>query len=223
MNAAAGEGGAQVATEPATPGELLRRERERRQLSVQQTAEDLHLDAWTIEALESNRFNALGAPVYARGYLRKYALLLGLSPETVLARYESLSDVPVAPTPIPTSVSAPLRTERISLKRPLLIVAAVLGVALLGWIVQMLMSSPRAPTATIPPPVIEATPPTEARVGTRRAGSGSARRAGSTGRNRSSAEPPASGAGEARGSGRIGAAATDGYGRSAGSFAPRIQ
>ena len=82
-----------------TPGGMLRAERERRGYSVQYAAEDLHLDVWVIEALEANRFAALGAPVYAKGHLRRYAMLLGLAPATVLERYEALSGTPLEPTP----------------------------------------------------------------------------------------------------------------------------
>ena len=89
-----------------TPGALLRRERERRALSVQQSAEDLHLDPWVIEAIEADRFQALGAPVYARGHLRKYAVRLGLSGDDVIARYEALQDRPVETDPIPTAAAA---------------------------------------------------------------------------------------------------------------------
>ena len=120
MNAAAGEEAAQ-SPERVTPGELLRRERERLRLSIREAAEEMHLDASIVEAIEANRFVALGAPVYAKGHLRKYATLLGLAPELVIARYVALSDVPVEPTPIPASVNAPPRTERISLKTPLLV------------------------------------------------------------------------------------------------------
>jgi cytoskeleton protein RodZ len=148
MNAAAGEEGAQAA-EPVTPGELLRRERERRRLSIQQAAEDMHLDAWIVEAIEENRFVALGAPVYAKGHLRKYATLLGLAPELVIARYVALSDVPIEPTPIPTSVNAPPRTERISLKAPLLVAALLIAAAVAWWIVNLLTTS-AAPVVTAP-------------------------------------------------------------------------
>jgi cytoskeleton protein RodZ len=78
----------------STPGALLRQEREQRGLTVQQVSEELHLDAWLVEALEQNRFLALGAPVYAKGHLRKYAVLLGLSPELVLARYQEIAEPP---------------------------------------------------------------------------------------------------------------------------------
>ena len=42
------------------PGSRLQREREKRGLSVIEAAEKLHLDASVVEALESNRFAAVG-------------------------------------------------------------------------------------------------------------------------------------------------------------------
>jgi cytoskeleton protein RodZ len=142
MNAAASDQPPANPPESMTPGELLRRERERRGVSLQQAAEDLHLDAWTVEALEQNRFSALGAPVYAKGYLRKYAALLDLSPDIVIARYESVADRPAAPTPIPIMTSAPPIAPRVSLKKPLLIVAALIALALAVWLVRFLLASP---------------------------------------------------------------------------------
>lgn len=157
MNAEAGVGSGVAGPEPGTPGELLRTQRERRALSVQQAAEDLHLDTWAIEAIEANRFLALGAPVYAKGHLRKYASLLGLSPEMVIARYEALHDTPAEPTPIP--VAAPTRAERKPFRVPLWVFLALL-VGVLGWLVFELLRPPppqenqvftAAPVAEIPP------------------------------------------------------------------------
>jgi cytoskeleton protein RodZ len=68
----------------AVPGERLRAERERRGLSTQKVAEDLHVDVWVVEALEQGRHATLGAPVYVKGHLRKYALLLGLDAEALV-------------------------------------------------------------------------------------------------------------------------------------------
>lgn len=96
----------------ASPGELLRVERERRGMSVQQAADELHLDARLVGAIESNNFLALGAPVYAKGHLRKYASLLGLSPDVVIEHYLTLTDVPPVPTVMPLTASPP--RERIS-------------------------------------------------------------------------------------------------------------
>jgi cytoskeleton protein RodZ len=156
MNAeAGGETRPAAPDEPVTPGELLRRERERRSLTVQQAAEDLHLDTWMIEALEANRFLALGAPVYAKGHLRKYATLLGLSPASILERYEALADTPAEPTPIPASIAAPPVPERRSMKVPLWMGIALLMLAIVWGVVEVwtdkrASSEPPAPVDVAP-------------------------------------------------------------------------
>lgn len=171
MNERAGGASGAAAAEPDTPGGMLRVERERRGYSVQHVAEELHLDIRVIEALETNRFEALGAPVYARGHLRKYATLLGLSPATVLARYEALGGTPPDPTPVPAVMAVPLRVERRRVsKLPLWITAAIVIVAGLAWLVFQLLqargaigttSAVTAPTAPQQPTVNESTTLTE--------------------------------------------------------------
>lgn len=68
-------------------GERLRRAREERGLSLKEAAESLVLKVQVLEALEACRFAELPEPALARGYLRRYALLLGLDPEPLLALY----------------------------------------------------------------------------------------------------------------------------------------
>jgi cytoskeleton protein RodZ len=60
-------------------GLKLKAERERRGVSAQKMADDLHLDGWVIEALEAGEYQRIGPAVYAKGHLRKYAALLGVS------------------------------------------------------------------------------------------------------------------------------------------------
>ncbi len=115
-----------------TPGAMLRQERERRALTIQQAAEELHLDPVMIEAIEANRFTLLGAPVYARGHLRKYASVLGLSPQRIIERYDALSDVPAVPTPVPVRSADTVWRERSSLKLPLWITMVLLALGA-GW------------------------------------------------------------------------------------------
>ena len=62
-----------------TTGKLLRHERERRGLTVQKVADDLRLDKAVVEALEDGTYEQIVPYVYARGHLRKYSQLLGLS------------------------------------------------------------------------------------------------------------------------------------------------
>lgn len=163
MNESAGGASGAAAAGPDTPGGMLRAERERRGLSVQHAAEEMHLDVRVIEAIEQNRFLTLGAPVYAKGHLRKYAALVGLSPATVLERYEALSGTPTVPTPIPAAIATPVRAERRRIpKLPLLIVVAIAVAAGLAWLVLELLRSrisdntatSALPAASAPQPVV---------------------------------------------------------------------
>ena len=78
-------------------GEKLREARERRGLSLGEAARQLALKAEVLEALEECRFERLPEPALARGYLRRYALLLGLDPGPLLAPYPSAAPAPPRP------------------------------------------------------------------------------------------------------------------------------
>lgn len=149
------------AAEDSTPGAILKRERERRALSLQQIADELHLDPWIVEAIEANRFVTLGAPVYARGHLRKYATHLGLSPDEIIERYERLQDTPVVTDPIPTALADPVRPPRRSLKGPAWALVGVLVLALIGWAASELLTNGsmfESPIAATSPPERSAVP-----------------------------------------------------------------
>lgn len=137
------------ALESLTPGELLRRERERRSITPLHIAEELHLDARVVAAIEDNRFEALGPPVYARGHLRQYATLLGLSPQLIIDRYEALTGIrQEAPALMQTtSVSVPVDFERRSLAGPLWSGVGLVAM-LLGWWIWSTVSTPGDPMQT---------------------------------------------------------------------------
>jgi len=90
----------------ASAGERLKLAREQAGLSVEKVAKDLFLDTRVIHAIEVNRFKDLGAPVYAKGYLRKYARLLGVSEEEVLVQYQKSPDATPAPAMIPVALGS---------------------------------------------------------------------------------------------------------------------
>jgi cytoskeleton protein RodZ len=81
---------------PETPGPRLRRERERRGISLQRAADDMRLDPWAIEALESDTYDRVGPAVYAKGHLKQYATLLGVPADEIIAGYEALRLRPAA-------------------------------------------------------------------------------------------------------------------------------
>jgi cytoskeleton protein RodZ len=94
---------AEVAELPTDPGARLRRQRELAGLSEQQVAEQLNLDVVAVLAIEQDDYATLGAPVFARGHLKRYAALLGLAEEEILGAYERSRAQLAQPTLVPKS------------------------------------------------------------------------------------------------------------------------
>ncbi len=73
------------ASSNSTIGERLREARIAHELEPEKVAEELHLDAGVIRAIETGDMAALPAPIFVQGYVRSYARLVGL-PEDELIR-----------------------------------------------------------------------------------------------------------------------------------------
>jgi cytoskeleton protein RodZ len=133
-------------------GARLRASRERRGLTILQAAEKLHVDARVLEALEGEDFAALGAAVYVRGHLRRYAELTGESPEQLQAQYDATAqasrpDLTRIPHGEPRERSSPLMLPTLLL---------VVGVALAGviwWVLKVPGHTPQAVPVTLAAPV----------------------------------------------------------------------
>jgi len=120
---------------PAAPrsiGERLRAGRERAGLSVAAAAEKLHLDIKVIEALEADRFADLGASVYVRGHLRRYADFVGEPGAELVSSYTARESRPPPPdlTQIP---QAERRADPRRLVTPLVGLASAIVVLLAIW------------------------------------------------------------------------------------------
>lgn len=89
-------------------GQRLAEARKARDISIFDIAKELHLDEYKVQALEENKFEVLGAPVFAKGHLRKYAELVGVPIDDILADYYSLNRAVGAP-PV---VGAPRKRQR---------------------------------------------------------------------------------------------------------------
>lgn len=72
----------------ATIGQALREAREAQGMSLEQAAARLRLMHRQIVAMETDDFESLGRPVFARGFVRNYARLLDIDPEPLLADME---------------------------------------------------------------------------------------------------------------------------------------
>jgi cytoskeletal protein RodZ len=118
-------------SDAAAIGRQLLAARERLGISVAQAADSLHVDTAVIDSLEAGRFFALGAPVFARGYLRQYAELLGESLDDVTGRYQTLQESSTAPDITAVPYVAP--AGRPPARWPVVVVALTLVVGALVW------------------------------------------------------------------------------------------
>lgn len=68
-------------------GEELRREREIRGISLKEIADATKVSKRFLEALERNEHKTLPAPAFTRGFVRQYAIYLGLNSDELVDRY----------------------------------------------------------------------------------------------------------------------------------------
>lgn len=82
------------------PGQRLKKARELRGLSLDQVVAELRLSRRIIEGMEADDYPSLPEPAFVRGYMRRYAQLVKLSPDDIAARFdESYSADTATPEP----------------------------------------------------------------------------------------------------------------------------
>lgn len=120
------------------PGAMLRLAREEKGFDTAKLAAELHVPATLFDAMEENRFDVFDAPVYAKGFLRRYSVIVGLDPAVVIAAYDARSGGPAEPTHVPLTPAAPRIRLRLPMRQRLpswrkvavvLVVIAVFGAA----------------------------------------------------------------------------------------------
>ncbi|KPV40476.1 hypothetical protein AN478_06735 [Thiohalorhabdus denitrificans] len=105
-------------------GEQLRRARETAGRTQADMAEELRLTVEHIQALEAEDFSRLPGEAYIRGYLRSYAAVVGLSPDSVIQAFEARqaggdapraeNDTPIIPEPERPMIEHPWRVVSVS-------------------------------------------------------------------------------------------------------------
>ncbi|MDX5379287.1 MAG: DUF4115 domain-containing protein [Halomonas sp.] len=123
-------------TSSASPGELLRRERETQGLSREEVATALNLRPAVVTGMEEDSYEQVPVATYRRGYLRAYARLLGMDDRPVLQAYadrfgsqENEQRVtPVQVTKPPSRIGAWL-FKLVTL----LVIAGLIGLTLVWW------------------------------------------------------------------------------------------
>ncbi|TXH75511.1 helix-turn-helix domain-containing protein [Thiobacillus sp.] len=137
----------------ASVGQILREAREAQGITLDNAAVRLRLMHRQVEAMERDDFESLGQPVFARGFVRNYARLLGLAPESLLARMDGAPAEPAAVAPTEPALPRSWLTSPwliLSLLGLLLVVAV--PIALYAWLNSDGGERPDAPTPAVMQP-----------------------------------------------------------------------
>lgn len=126
----------EVLSEPTVTsgvGHWLQEARKDKDLTAEAVAQALHLDIEIIQALESESFDALGAPVFAKGHLRAVANYLGLNADEAARRFHDSSGLAEDSQPelIVSYHSKPPKDRRWIIGVVLLVLFVLVGA--LGW------------------------------------------------------------------------------------------
>jgi cytoskeleton protein RodZ len=114
-------------------GERFRVAREARGLSLSEVSDQIRIRSVYLAAIEEERWSAIGAPVYVRGFLRTYARFLALDPEEIVTAFNA-EIAPPEQSPEPTPV--PRRSDRGPKTGPWLVwVASLVAMLLVAYVV----------------------------------------------------------------------------------------
>src|SRR5438128_10125594 len=147
-------------------GERLRNAREAKGLTLAVAETLTRIRATCLAALEEEQVDRLPGAAYARGYLRTYALALGLDPDDLMEAYPGAFSQPHEPifTSLPTEIPIrpavpPSLTRRIALYAGGAILVALPGLGLSGY--QQLHQCGQPVPKPAPPPRGAAAHPAE--------------------------------------------------------------
>ena len=145
-----------MSEDPQALGQRLKAERERRGMSTQKIANGMHLDEWVIDALEAGDYQRIGPAVYAKGHLKKYASLLGVSAAPPPSGSEPSPPRPAAAYPPPiVRLDTPKESHAAWPRIGTVAAVAILAGGVFWWREAHQGSS--APAAPVPPPVAAST------------------------------------------------------------------
>lgn len=118
-------------------GERFRAAREARGLSLSEVSEQIRIRSVYLAAIEEERWSAIGAPVYIRGFLRTYARFLGLDPEEIVADFNAVTaPAQTGEEPETEPERAPIRSSRRGKSGSVLVwTAALVAVLLVAFVV----------------------------------------------------------------------------------------
>lgn len=111
-------------------GERIKAARVAQGLSIEDVSAELRIEPHALIALEECRLEKLGAPVFAKGYIKQYGTLVGLNGIELMAEYDRLGGQ--KPVQVEPSKTIRLHDER---QITIWIIAGVALLALVAYLV----------------------------------------------------------------------------------------
>ena len=117
-------------------GQILQKARVQRGIELDEVEQATKVRVKFLRAMEEDRWEALPAPVYARGFLEIYARFLGLDDAALVEEYRRTVEGADRVEPIPPSVIRPgYFKPRRSVRPPRVLLGGLLGAAVLVLVV----------------------------------------------------------------------------------------
>jgi cytoskeletal protein RodZ len=91
---------------PQTFGQQLRRHRDKRRITIDAVAKQTKVSAGLLKALENGDCDRWPGGIYSRGFVRAYAVAVGLDPEDTVSTFTACYPA-FAPEPVPDPATDP--------------------------------------------------------------------------------------------------------------------
>ncbi len=139
------------------PGQRLKKGRELRGLSLAQVSKELHISERYLQAIEADEYGTLPEPAFVRGYMRRYAQLVKLSPDDIASKFDECyaadnsTPEPDARPRNPIQILGDLRRPRIRMAKLLSLLSAALVIVLIFGMLFWKGFSDEPEPAVLPP------------------------------------------------------------------------
>lgn len=99
-------------------GDLLRREREKKNLTIVDVEKETSISKKYLEALEKGEYDKMPGDVYIKGFIRNYAKFVGMDGDELLREFASERGIEVPPQPMKLSQAEEIVKSEATVKQP---------------------------------------------------------------------------------------------------------
>lgn len=153
------DGGRSIDAVPAPAlGAMLRVARERKGVDIYRAERDTKIRAKHLDALEAGDYADLPGAVYTKGFLRNYAVYLGLDPDEMLGRWRSetasLRRAEAVTVALPRPLAAPRRGPTFTRGIAVSALLSLLVIAFLGYVAMQVVRFSETSEVTVDGPLV---------------------------------------------------------------------